>query len=176
MAQQVRVIGADGVAMGILAKSDAIAKARAINLDLVEVAPNADPPVCKIVDFGKFRYAELKKLKKGAKGAKGGEVKEIRFSPFIADNDYATRLVRIKQFLQDRNKVRVVVKFLGRQMGSKQFGYNVLKRVLADLGESVSVDMEPKFLGRHLQMVISPKVSARKESKDAETKDEKINN
>jgi translation initiation factor IF-3 len=156
-AREIRVIDASGKQLGVIDKSKALVLAKEANLDLVEVAPNATPPVVKIIDFGKFRYAEEKKLKKAAKGIKGGEIKEIRFSPFIADNDYATRLARIKEFIEERNKVRVVVVFLGRQMGSKQFGYDVLKRVLSDMGDKVGVDQEPKFLGRHLSMTISPK-------------------
>lgn len=166
---QVRVIGADGNQLGVLSREDALKAAREANLDLVEIAPNAEPPVCKIVNFGKFRYAEEKKLKKAAKGIKGGEVKEIRLSPFIGDQDYLTRMVRIKEFLSERNKVRVVVVFLGRQMGSKQFGYDVLKRVLADLGDSASVDQEPKFLGRHLSMTISPKSNKNQHEQNQDT-------
>lgn len=156
-ASQLRVIAENGTQLGVLSKTDALKAAREANLDLVEVAPNAVPPVCRIVNFGKFRYQEEKKLKKGAKGAKGGEVKEIRLSPFIGDKDYQTRMNRVREFLGQRNKVRVVVVFLGRQMGSKQFGYDLLKRVLSDLADGVNVDQEPKFLGRHLSMTISPK-------------------
>ena len=155
-APEVRVIGSDGKQVGVMKTSEALKKAQAENLSLVEIAPAAKPPVAKIVDFGKFRYQEEKKARKVQKGVKGGEVKEIRFSPFIAENDYRTRLGRVKEFLGERNKVRLVVVFKGRQMGSKPFGYNLLKRIVDELAGTISVDMEPKFLGRQLIMVVSP--------------------
>ena len=136
--------------------SEAIAKAREENLTLVEIAAKAVPPVAKIVEFGKFRYAEEKKLRKQQKKAKSGELKEIRFSPFIAEKDYETRMKRVKEFLEDKNKVKVVVVFMGRQMGSKDFGYGLIRRIIQDLGDSIAMDMEPKFLGRHLVTIISP--------------------
>lgn len=154
-ARELRVIGSDGKQLGVLTKEAAIEAAKKEGLTLVEIAPNAKPPVAKIVDFGKFRYQEEKKLRKGSK-TKGGDLKEIRFSPFIAENDYVTRLNRVKEFLADKNKVRPVVVFKGPQLRSKQFGYDLLARIVNELGESIVVDMEPKFLGKHLMMVISP--------------------
>jgi translation initiation factor IF-3 len=169
-ASDVRVIGPDGKQIGILKLTDALSEAEKHGLDLVEIAPLAKPPVVKIADLGKLRYEEEKKLKKEKKGQKGGDTKEMRFSPFIGEADYQTRLTRIKEFLSDKNKVRVVVKFGGRQMGSKDFGYQVLKRVLKDT-DPVNIDMEPKFLGRNLIMVISPtnKKILKEEPKNAKT-------
>jgi len=149
-------------------------KAQESGLDLVEIAPNAKPPVVKIVELGKFRYEQEKKLKKEKKRAKGSELKEVRFSPFIANHDYATRMEKIKAFLDESNKVRVVVVFMGRQMNSKSFGYELIKRITDDLGERVAIDMEPKFIGRHLITTLSPLKKIKKEVKtDAETKNEK---
>lgn len=153
---ELRVIGFDGKQLGILKREEAIKKAKESNLTLVEIAPMAKPPVAKIVDFGKFRYQEEKKQRKEALKTKGSELKEIRFSPFIAENDYNTRLERVKEFLKDKNKVKVTVVFKGQQLGSKQFGYDLLKKVFQSLGNSISIDMEPKFLGRHLVTIISP--------------------
>ena len=153
---EVRVIGSDGKQLGIMKTSEAISKAREGNMTLVEIAAKAVPPVAKIVEFGKFRYGEEKKLRKQQKKAKSGELKEIRFSPFIAQKDYETRLSRVKEFLEDKNKVKVVVVFMGRQMGSKDFGYGLIKRIVQDLGDGMAMDMEPKFLGRHLVTIISP--------------------
>jgi len=136
--------------------SEALKIAKKEGLDLVEIAPKAKPPVVKIVNFGKFLYREEKRLKEQKKKTKGSDLKEIRFSPFIAENDYNTRLERIREFLGQKDKVKLVVKFKGRQMGSKNFGYDLLKKVVAGIGEEVAIDMEPKFLGRHLAMVISP--------------------
>lgn len=167
---EVRVIGADGKQIGVLKISDALAKAQESGLDLVEIAPNAEPPVAKIIDLGKLRYQEEKKARKERAAAKGGETKEVRFSPFIADADYQTRFNKILEFLAEKNKVRVVVKFTGRQMGSRQFGYKLLERILAGLGENVNLDMKPKFIGRHLIMVISP-INKSLKVKEPESKD-----
>lgn len=165
---EVRLIGADGKQIGVVKTSEAINQAKKEGLTLVEIASSAKPPVAKIVDFGKFRYQEEKKIKKQSKGQKGGELKEIRFSPFIGDADYAVRLKRVKEFLEEKNKVKVVVVFMGRQMGSKPFGYKLLERIREDLGEGVGMDMEPKFLGRHLITILSPVIK-----KNAKTEDKK---
>lgn len=141
--------------MGVMRVPDAVRKAKEADLTLVEIAPNATPPVAKIVDFGKFRYSEEKKLRETAKKVKGGGVKEIRFSPFIAENDFKTRIGRIKEFFEDKNKVRIVVVFRGPQMRVKNTGYDVIKRILTEFGESVITDMPPKFLGKHLVTVLS---------------------
>jgi translation initiation factor IF-3 len=151
-----RVIGSDGKLIGVLTKSEAINKAKEAGLTLVEIAPNATPPVAKIVDFGKFRYAEEKKARAQAKKVKGGEVKEIRFSPFIAENDFKVRVGRIKEFFADKNKVRVVVVFTGPQMRVKHTGYDVINKIKAEFGDTIVTDMPPKFLGKHLITVISP--------------------
>lgn len=155
-APEVRVIGADGKQIGILKLEDALSKAYEAGLSLVEIAPTANPPVVKIIDLGKFRYEEQKKLRKQKKGEKSGELKEVRFSPFIAEHDYQTRIEKINEFLEESNKVRVVVVFAGRQMGSKEFGYKLINKIKTDLGEKIIMDMEPKFLGRHLITVLSP--------------------
>lgn len=169
---EVRVIGADGKQLGIMPTSEAITKAKEANLDLIEVASNAKPPVARIMDFGKFKYKEERKLRKQKK--KNSEVKEVRFSPFIADGDYNVRIEKIRDFLGDSNKVRVVVVFKGRQLGSKQFGYKLLERVLDEFRDRVVIDMEPKFLGRHLAMVISPLKKKILKNKDAKTENKKI--
>ncbi len=181
-APKVRVIDEKGKQVGVLELSKAKELAKKANLDLVEIAPRATPPVVKIIEFGKFKYKEEKKLRKQRKGIRGGELKEIRFSPFIGEADYLTRIERMEGFLKENDKVRVVVKFKGRQMGSKQFGYDVLKRVLSHFENRASIDMEPKFLGRHLVMVISPSSKSRnqvltaKEKKQTNDKKEKTQN
>ena len=155
-APKVRVIGDDGKQLGVITIEQALAESIKAGLDLVEIAPNAKPPVVKIVDLGKFRYEQEKKLQKEKKRSKASELKEIRLSPFIAEHDYKVRLEKVEEFLQDGNKVRLVVVFTGRQMESKSFGYDLLKKILEELRDKVVVDMEPKFFGRHLAMVISP--------------------
>ena len=161
-----RVLSEDEKQVGVMPTQKALELANKMGLDLVEIAPNAKPPVVRIIDFGKFRYQEEKKQKKTAK-IKGGEIKEVRLSPFIAGGDYGVRIERISDFLSEGNKVRVVVKFKGRQMDSKKFGYDLMERVLKDVGKNITVDMSPKFMGRHLAMVISPV----KKGKDANGRD-----
>lgn len=152
---------------------DALTIAKEKGLDLVEIAPKANPPVVKTVDFGKFKYQEEKKKKK-AKKTKTAEVKEVRFSPFIGDADFDTRLKRVIKFLKQGNKARIVVKFKGRQMNSKQFGYGVHEKILDSVGDNIVIDMKPKFLGRHLVMVISPTNKYKSEGKKtSEEKEEK---
>lgn len=175
-APEVRLIGEDDKQVGILKIEEARKKAKKKGLDLVEIAPNSKPPVVKIVDFGKFLYREEKKLKKQKKGSKTSELKEVRFSPFIANNDYETRIDRIEEFLRDRNKVRITVKFKGRQMSAKKFGYELVDKIVTDLGELAKVDQQAKFIGRHLIMTISPTVAAKpkkekKQDKDGKDKD-----
>jgi translation initiation factor IF-3 len=155
-APELRLIDKDGKQIGVVSRNEALALAKKAELDLVEIVPLAKPPVAKIIDFGKHRYQEEKKLKAQKKKAKGGELKEVRFSPFIAEGDYQTRIKRVQEFLDEGNKVRIVIVFKGRQMGSKQFGYKLLTKIVEYFGESIAVDMEPKFLGRHLVMIISP--------------------
>lgn len=154
-APSLRVVDSEGKLLGVLGKDEAIKRAKEANLTLVEIAPNAEPPVAKIVDFGKFKYSEEKKAREAAKKVKGGGVKEIRFSPFIAENDFKTRIGRIKEFFEDKNKVRVVVVFRGPQMRVKNTGYDVINKIKAEFGDNVITDMPPKFLGKHLVTVIS---------------------
>jgi translation initiation factor IF-3 len=172
-APEVRVIGEDGKQLGILKREKAIETAKKKGLTLVEIAPNAKPVVCKIVEFGKFRYREEKKFRAQIRKTKVSELKEVRFSPFIAENDYITRLKKVKEFLAEKNKVKLTVVFMGRQMGSKPFGYNLLRRIVSELGDSISVDMEPKFLGRNLMMIISP-LSKSKKIREQEAKNKTV--
>jgi len=168
----VRLIDEAGKQVGVVSIAEALKQAKDAGVDLIEIAPKAKPPVVKIENFGKFRYREEKKLQKAKKGVKTSEVKEIRFSPFIAEHDFETRIERVEEFLQDSNKVRLVVVFKGRQMGSKDFGYGLLKKVIERFGERISIDMEPKFLGRHLAMVVSPlKKSKKTEEKNTDNKE-----
>lgn len=172
-APSLRVIDSEGKLIGVLSRDEAVRQAHDAGLTLVEIAPNATPPVAKIVDFGKFRYAEEKKARAQAKKVKGGEVKEIRFSPFIAENDFNVRIERIREFFEDKNKVKVVVVFKGPQMRVKHVGYEVIKKIKAVFGDSIITDMEPKFLGKYLVTVISPvnKVKTSK-PKEEETQNE----
>lgn len=153
-----------GKQIGVLPIFNAIQKAREAGVDLVEVAPNAKPPVAKIIDFKKFKYIEAKKEKEEKKGVKGGELKEVRFSPFIAENDLNTRVKRIREFLEENNKVRIVVRFSGRQITRKDFGYKVIDQILQSISEVADKDSEPKFQGRDLSLIVSPKKASGKKA------------
>lgn len=172
-APSLRVIDSEGKLIGVLGRDEAVKRAKEANLALVEIAPNATPPVAKIVDFGKFRYAEEKKARAQAKKVKGGEVKEIRFSPFIAENDFNIRIERIKEFFAGKNKVRVVVVFKGPQMRVKHVGYDIVKRIKSVFGDTIITDMEPKFLGKHLVTVISPIANNKNGKKESSKIDNK---
>ena len=154
--------------IGELRRDEAIAKAKEIGLTLIEIAPTANPPVAKIADFGKFRYAEEKKIRAAAKKVKGGEVKEIRFSPFIGDADFEVRIKRIREFFEDKNKVRVVVVFKGPQMRVKQTGYTLINKIKNVFGDTIITDMEPKFLGKYLVTVISPVNKAKSKGQEVQ--------
>jgi translation initiation factor IF-3 len=170
-ASRLRVIGSDSKLIGEMNRDEAIKKAQEEGLTLVEIAPNANPAVAKIVDFGKFKYSEEKKARASAKGVKGGEVKEIRFSPFIGEADFKVRIERIKEFFAEKNKVRVVVVFTGPQMRVKNIGFDIITRVKSALGDSVIIDMEPKFLGKHLVTVISQTNKGVKKNEQTENKE-----
>lgn len=156
-AQTLRVIGPDGKQLGVFSKEEALKKATEMELDLVEIAPSAKPPVAKIVDYAKFRYQQDKKDREAKlKEKKGSEQKEIWFTPFMADNDYQVRLSRVKEFLEDGYKVRIAVRFTGRQLSHREFGYEIAGRVTSDTKEMSRIDSPPKFIGRQLLMTITP--------------------
>ncbi len=155
-ALELRVLDFEGKQIGVISKKEALEIAKKQGLDLIEIAPTAKPPVAKIMDFGKFRYQEEKKAKEAQKKSKPSDMKELRFTPFIGEGDYLTRMNRIDEFLKEKSKIKLVIYFKAKQLGSKQFGYDILGRILKDLGEGINVDMKPKFLGRNLIMIISP--------------------
>ncbi|CAN5329188.1 translation initiation factor IF-3 [soil metagenome] len=166
-----RVLGADNVQLGVLSRDEALKKAKEMNLDLVLIAENAEPPVARIVNLGKYIYQEEKKLKKGK--TKSTELKEIRFSPFIGQADYETRLKRVKEFLENKDKVKLTGVLMGRQMNSKSFGFGLLDKVVVELGDTIHIDTQPKFLGRYLSMIVSPKTK-KTVKQNAKTKNKEI--
>lgn len=153
----VRVVGQDGAQLGILSLGDALAVAAEAGLDLVEVAPGASPPVCKILDFGKFKYAEQKKKSEARKKQKTIEVKEIKMRPNIDDHDYDVKLRNIRRFLDDGDKVKVTIRFRGREMAHQDLGMKVLDRVREEVDELSKVEQFPKLEGRQMVMVIAPR-------------------
>lgn len=170
-ATELRVIDSGGKFVGLMNREDALMKAKNDGVDLVEIAPLAVPPVAKIIEIGKFRYTEEKKAREQKKKTKSVDLKEIRFSPFIAEGDYATRVRRIDSFLKSGHKVRVVIVFKGRHMDSRPRGYELMREVLNSISHEVTIDMEPKFLGRHLAMVISPLKSKKSDTKNVHIKE-----
>jgi translation initiation factor IF-3 len=143
--------------VGIVSLRDAIMAAEDAGLDLVEVSPNADPPVCKILDYGKFKYEAQKKANEARKKQKIIEVKEIKLRPNIDENDYDVKLRSAKRFLEEGDKVKVTMRFRGREMAHQDLGMNVLVKVRDDLGELGKVEQMPKLEGRQMVMVLAPK-------------------
>ncbi|MDP3955244.1 MAG: translation initiation factor IF-3 [bacterium] len=154
-APQLRVLGEDGKQIGVFPVLEAQNLARGKGLDLVEIAPTARPPVAKLVDYKKFLYQEEKKERE-TKKKRGGEIKGIRVTPFMAKADLEVRTRRTLEFLKEGNKVRVAVRFMGRQLGKREFGYVILKKIIDELGTNATAEGEPKWMGRELVLVFSP--------------------
>ena len=168
-AQQLRVIDAEGKQIGVLGKDEALRLAQEQELDLVEIAPTAKPPVAKIIDFNKFLYQQEKKKKDEKKKAKVSETKEIRLGPFMSDNDLQVMIRRGREFLEDGDKLRLVVRFRGRQITRSEFGKGVIAKVIESLSDLSKVDREPHFEGRQLVALLS----VEKGKKHAEKNEEK---
>jgi translation initiation factor IF-3 len=156
-AREVRVVDEQGNQIGVLPIFNAIQKAKEQGKDLVEVAPNANPPVAKIIDFKKFKYLEAKKERDEKKAQKGGEIKEVRLTPFMAANDLKTRIKRINEFLDDGDKVRLIVRFRGREMTRKEFGFKIIDQVLSEVSEIANKEGEPRSQGQEVSLILSPK-------------------
>lgn len=154
---EVRLTGPDGVQIGIVKTFQALAMAEEADMDLVEVAPNARPPVCRIMDYGKFRYQEQKKAQEAKAKQKVIQVKEVKFRPATDENDYQTKLRQMTKFIGEGNKVKVTLRYRGREMAHQEFGANVLNRVKEDLADIVQVEAFPKLEGRQMIMVLAPK-------------------
>jgi translation initiation factor IF-3 len=154
---QIRVVGADGEQLGIISREEALALAEAAELDLVEIAPLADPPVCRVMDYGKFLFQQNKKRHVAKKKQAQTQLKEIKFRPGTEEGDYQTKLRNLKRFLEQGNKTKVTLWFRGREMAHQDLGARLLRRVEADLGDLAKVDQMPKMEGRRLSMVLSPK-------------------
>ena len=155
-AREVRVIGADSEQLGILGRNDAIALAREHGLDLVEVAAAADPPVCRIMDYGKFKYETQKKKQEAKKRQTIVQIKEIKVRPKTDDHDFETKVRHIRRFLEDGDRVKVTVFFRGREIVHKDRGLAILERIISDVKEVGKVEQEPKAEGRALQMLLTP--------------------
>lgn len=153
---RVRVIGEDGEQLGVMTVPDALARARINELDLVEVAPNADPPVCRLLDYGKLRYLTSKKERETRKSQKSNDLKEVRFRPNIGVHDFYAKLRKVRQFIGNGDKVKLTVRFRGREAVHQQLGLSLLKRVADDLKDDVRLEHAPSMEGRAMSMVLIP--------------------
>jgi translation initiation factor IF-3 len=151
------LVDQDGAMVGVVTKSEALVMATNAGLDLVEVAPTADPPVCKILDYGKFKYEEQKKKNEARKKQKVIEVKEIKLRPGIDDHDYDVKMRSMVKFVEEGDKVKVTMRFRGRELAHQDLGMNVLMRVRDDLEEIAKVEQFPRMEGRQMTMVLSPR-------------------
>jgi translation initiation factor IF-3 len=156
-ALEVRLVGEEGEQLGIVSLREALAAAEDAGLDLVEIAPMAKPPVCKLMDFGKFKYQEQKKAHEARLKQKQVQVKEVKLRPGTDENDYQIKLRNLKRFLEDGDKCKVTLRFRGREMAHQDIGMRQLERVKADLEELGQVEQMPKMEGRQMVMVIAPK-------------------
>lgn len=166
-----RVVDETGKQLGVMSRDEAIRAAVTAGLDLVEIAPMARPPVAKIIDFKKFKYIEAKKDREGSKKSGKVDLKEIRFSPFIAQGDMQNRLDRITEILGDGDRVKIVVKFSGRQITHVEFGHELVKKILEGLSGIAVADGEPKLQGKQLFLILNP---AKRGKKINEEKNEEI--
>ncbi len=154
---KVRVIDENGENIGVMFTNEAIEQAAGVGLDLVEVSPNADPPVCKFLDVGKFRYEAQKKANIARKSQKTQEIKEIKMRPNIDDHDYDVKMRNVNRFIADGDKVKITLRFRGRELSHQQLGMNLLKRVQDDVAEVAKIESYPRMEGRQMLMVLSPK-------------------
>ncbi|MEY3806581.1 MAG: translation initiation factor [Actinomycetota bacterium] len=174
-AREVRLIGPDGSQVGIRTTADALTLARELDLDLVEVAPLANPPVCRIMDYGKFRYEEAQKAKESRKKTTHVTVKEVKFRPKIGKGDFDTKVRHMRDFLEDGHKVKVTLQFRGREVAHPELGAKILDAALEQLGSLAKVETQARLEGRNMTMVLSPdKKPAKKNDKEQSPVTEKV--
>jgi translation initiation factor IF-3 len=156
-APEIRLVGEDGEPLGIMSLRAALEAAEEAGLDLVEIAPTAQPPVCKVMDFGKFRYQEQKKAHEARLKQKQVQVKEVKLRPGTDENDYQIKLRNLRRFLEEGDKCKVTLRFRGREMAHQEFGLRQLERVRIDLEDLGLVEQMPKMEGRQMIMVVAPR-------------------
>jgi translation initiation factor IF-3 len=155
--REVQLIDQDGKNRGVVDIRAALEAATTAGLDLVEIAPNSTPPVCKILDFGKYKYQEQKKAAEARKKQKVVEVKEIKFRPMIDDHDYDVKMRAMRRFFEEGDKVKVTLRFRGREMAHQELGFKLLDRVKGDTSQLAKVEQDAKFEGRQMVMVLAPR-------------------
>jgi translation initiation factor IF-3 len=159
-APQIRLVGANGEPLGIVSLSEALAQAEEADIDLVEIAPQAAPPVCRLMDYGKYKYAESKRQHEARLKQKQVQVKEVKFRPGTDEGDYKIKVGKLIQFLEEGDKAKVTLRFRGREMAHQEFGVRLLERVRKDLDELAVVEQFPRLEGRQMVMVLAPKKKA----------------
>ena len=152
-----RLIDAEGQQLGIVTVEEALKVAAAASQDLVEVAPQAEPPVCRVMDYGKYKYQQAKKLQEGKRKQAQTQLKEIKFRPKIEDHDFAFKMRNVKRFLEEHNRVKITVQFRGREIAYTDAGRRLLERVAEDVAELANVDGNPSLEGRFMIMILAPK-------------------
>ena len=171
-AQKIRLIGVDGSQLGIFGNADALRIARDQGLDLVEIAPNAEPPVCRIMDYGKYKYEQAIKAKKARKNQTKIEIKEMKFRPKIDKGDYETKKGHVIRFLDKGNKVKITIMFRGREMAHPEQGLSILEKLADDLKDMAVIEQQPKMEGRNMHMMVAPlPKDARKNVKSSNQKE-----
>ncbi len=154
---RVRLIDAEGENVGVVERDAALQMAEEAGLDLVEIQPNGDPPVCRIMDFGKFKFEAQKKASAAKKKQKVVEIKELKFRPTTDDGDYNIKLRNLRRFLEEGDKVKVNIRFKGREMAHQELGMEMAKRIETDLADEVVIEQRPRLEGRQMIMMMSPK-------------------
>lgn len=175
-ASPLRVLDNEGKQIGVISKQEALRLAQEQELDLVEVAPTAKPPVAKIIDFNKFQYQQAKKKQEEKKKAKSSETKEIRLGPFMSENDMQVMIRRGREFLDEGHKIRLVVRFRGRQITRSQFGRDVINKVVSALSDISKMDREPRFEGRQLVAILSVEKGKKQEEKEPNVENNSTSN
>lgn len=165
-----RVIDANGEMLGVMSARDAQKLADNQNLDLVEISPNAEPPVCKVMDFGKFRYEESVKQKMARKNASRTQLKEVKFGVNVEENDLQTKLRQIRDFIGEGHKVKVTLQYRGRENAHKELGFDVVNRVIKEVEEVAAVEQSPKLMGRMLGCVLVPRPATKPGGKGSQNK------
>ena len=155
--KEVRLVSAEGEQLGIMSSDEALAKAEEAGMDLVKISPNADPPVCKLMDYGKYKFEQTKREKEAKKNQRVVEIKEVRMSPSIDVNDFNVKLRNAQKFLADGDRVKVTVRFRGREMAHTEIGRDLLLKFAEQCAEVASMDKEPKLDGRHMSIFLASK-------------------
>ncbi len=167
-ADKVRLVDPEGNQLGVIGFKEALAKAEDLGLDLVEVAPNANPPVCRILDFGKFKYQQSKKAHDAKKKQSTVQVKEVKLRPKTEDHDIEYKLKHMRKFLEQGNKVKVSMIFRGREITHTEIGMEMLKRVIDEIKDAALVEQEPRLEGRNMSMVLVPQKTGKEGKKEKE--------